>query len=221
MLELQPVEYAAELGRNPLGHLFRRDWVAAVVAQQASQRSDSPVVDAAGDDQVEIAEVGRGVEGEAVAGNPARDADANRRELVAFIGPDPDASEPFHAPRVHAVTRRGPNQHFFQVAHVAVDVAAIRLQVDDWIADDLARSVVRDVTAAPGFVHLDTATRERLAGGEDVGPPAVSTHAKRQDVRMFKDQQRVADASRTSILDERALQGERLGIWHAAQPPDL
>ena len=41
---------------------------------------------------------------------------------------------------------------------------------------------------------------------------AVAADAERQDVRMLEEQQHVADAAGAAILDERALQRERLGV---------
>ena len=43
------------------------------------------------------------------------------------------------------------DQHLLEIAHVAVHVAAIRLQVDDRIADELARAVIGHVAAAAGL----------------------------------------------------------------------
>ena len=45
----------------------------------------------------------------------------------------------------------GANQHLFEIAHVAMDVAAGRAANRDGIADDLAGAVVGDVAAAAGF----------------------------------------------------------------------
>ena len=39
---------------------------------------------------------------------------------------------------------------------------------------------------------------------------AVAANAERQDVRMFDEQQRVADPAGAAVLDQRALQRERL-----------
>ena len=97
-------------------------------------------------------------------------------------------------------------------------VAAIRLQIHDRISDDLAGTVVGDVAAASGLVHLDAARRQRFGCREDVTAAAVAAHAERQHVRMFDEQQQIADAVRAALFDERALQRERLG--DTARGPD-
>ena len=51
-----------------------------------------------------------------------------------------------------------------------MDVAAIRIQIDDRIADELARPVVGDVAAAAGLEDLDAFGREGISGRDDVGP---------------------------------------------------
>ena len=140
---------------------------------------------------------------------------------ASFSSPDPDAGQPGHAAAVDAVVGRHADQHLFQVAHVAVHVAAIGLQVDDRVADDLAGAVVGDVAAAAGLVHLDAARGQRLGGRENVRSAAVAAHAERQDVRMLDEQQQIADAARAPLLDERALQRQRVGVRHEAEPPDL
>src|SRR5205823_956952 len=77
--------------------------------------------------------------------------------------------------------------------NVLVHVAAIRLQVDDRVADDLPRTVIRDIAAASGLVDLDAAGRQRVGRGEDVRSAAVAAHAERQHVRMLDEHQRVDD----------------------------
>ena len=59
-------------------------------------------------------------------------------------------SSPTHTP-VRPVTRpastpksaSGADQHLLEVAHVAVDVAALRLEVEDRVADELTGTVDR------------------------------------------------------------------------------
>src|SRR5262245_32290473 len=72
-------------------------------SQQSSQRRHTAVMNPARDDVAEMGQIGGDVEREAVAGDPARDAYANRRQLLA---PDPCAGESGHAPGGDA-ERRG------------------------------------------------------------------------------------------------------------------
>ena len=71
-----------------------------------------------------------------MAGDPARDPDADRRQLL--VARPRRRSGPATRRAVDAVVGRRANQHFFEIADVAVHVAAIGLQVDDRIADELA-----------------------------------------------------------------------------------
>ena len=56
---------------------------------------------------------------------------------------------------------------------------------------------------------------------QNVRAPAVAAHAKGQDVRMLDEQQHVVDAARAALLDQRALQRERLRVGDATEAPDL
>jgi hypothetical protein len=100
-------------------------------------------------------------------------------------------------------------------------VAAIRFQVDDRIADDLTRTVIRDVAAAPRFVNVDAARGQRLAGGENVRSAAVAANAERQHVRMFDEEKKVVDATGAAILDEHTLQRQRVGVRHQPEPANF
>jgi hypothetical protein len=70
-------------------------------------------------------------------------------------------------------------------------------------------------------VNLDTARGERLVGCENVGPPAVAANAERQDMRMFEEEQRVADPPRAPVFDQRSLERERLRVRHPAEAADV
>ena len=54
-----------------------------------------------------------------------------------------------------------------------------------------------------------------------MGPAAIAPHAERQDVGMFKEQERIADDAGPAILDEGSLEGERLSVWDTAQAPHI
>ena len=99
--------------------------MATGAAEQALERRDALVGDAARDDEIEMAEVGVHVEREAVARDPARDPDADRRELLVA---DPGAGQARDAPGRRRRTRAAvTDQHFLEIANVPVNVAAIRL----------------------------------------------------------------------------------------------
>src|SRR6185436_16962480 len=104
-------------------------------AREPGQGRHAAVGDPARHDQGEIVEVGGHVEGKPVAGNPARDAHADRGQLLA---PDPDPGQPVDALCENAVVGRCSNQDVFEVADVPVHIATVRLEIDDGIADDLS-----------------------------------------------------------------------------------
>jgi hypothetical protein len=70
--------------------------------------------------------------------------------------------------------------------------------------------VERDVASAPGFEHLDAARREDVASRQDMRAATIAADAKRQDVRMFEQEQHIVDAFRATLLDQPSLQVERL-----------
>ena len=121
------------------------------------------LVQAAGDDPREVGEVGRHVEGEAVGGDPAREMDADRGDLLL---PRPDADELLALPRLggDAVVGQGADQHLLEVADVAPDVPPVGAEVDDRIADELPRAVVGDLAAAIALGDLDAARRAATPG---------------------------------------------------------
>ena len=74
---------------------------------------------------------------------------------------------------------------------------------------------------AAGFEHLDAPRSQRLAGRQDVGPAPVSPDTERQDRRMLDEQEQIVDGPGAPFFDQRALQRQRVGIRHTAQPPDV
>jgi hypothetical protein len=70
---------------------------------------------------------------------------------ATFSSPDPHAGEAVLAAGRNTETCERTDQHLLQVTHVAVQVAAVGLQVEDGVADELAGAVVGDVAAAAGL----------------------------------------------------------------------
>jgi len=81
--------------------------------------------------------------------------------------------------------------------------------------------VIGDVAAAAGLVDLDAARGERLRRGENVRAATVAADAERQHMGMFEQQQHLVDAAGPSLLDERALQRERVSVRDALQPAHI
>src|SRR5262245_17063876 len=162
-----------------------------------------------------MAEVSGVVQREAVAGDPPRNPDANRGELFLT---HPHACQTVNAFGLDAVIGGDANEDFLQIANVAMNVAPIRLQVDDRIADDLPWSVVSDVAAAARFEHSDSLRRERLGCRQDVRATTVTAHAERQHRRMFDKQKSVGDLVRLALFDEPPLQIECVAVCDDAEP---
>ena len=206
-----PLEYGREVRRQAVHHLALRQRS----AELALQARDAAAADAAGHDQVEGGEVGRDVEGEAVRGDPARDAHADGADLLV---PEPGAGEAGHAARREAVVRAGADHHFLEVAHVAVHVAPVGGEIEDRVADHLAGAVVGDVAAAAGLEHLEAALAQRLGGEEHVLRARVAP--EREDRVVLEQQQLVRDAPGLPFGDQALLDLQPASVGDSPEPPD-
>src|SRR5258708_28589063 len=130
-------------------------------APEALQAGHAPVGDAAGHDQGEGGEVGGDVEGEAMGGDPARDAHPNGADLLLT---HPDPGEPGNPSGLNPVVPAGADQHLLQVADVAVNVAPIGREVQDPRCHHLTRPVVGDVPPAAGLEHIEAPRPEGRLG---------------------------------------------------------
>ena len=104
----------------------------------------------------EIRQVGINVERETVRRHPAGRLNANRGDFLAVY---PDAGQPGNdlaaqPPRGERVRHDG-----FQRADVGVEVALAAAQINDWIAHQLARTVIRHVPAAINLNHVSAQGR--------------------------------------------------------------
>src|SRR5690348_16360744 len=103
-------------------------------AELGLQRRHAFIRNPARHDEVEEVDVGRDVEGKAVARDPPRNPHANRADLFLT---NPRAAETHHAPGREAVVRADADHHLFEIAHVLVHVAAIGIEIDYRISDEL------------------------------------------------------------------------------------
>ena len=186
--------------------------------QKALERGDAAIGDPARHNQAEVVEVGGHVERKAMTGDPARETNADCRQLIAT---HPRAGEPFDAMRRDAVIACCANQNLFEVANVPVNVAAIGLEVDNGVADELTGAVIGDVAATSCFVDVDASSCQLIGRREDVAAPAVPPHAERQDVRMFEEEQQIVHLASLPFIDERALQRECVVVRDEPERPNL
>ena len=189
----------------------------------AVERGDALVGNPARDDQVEVT-AGRS---STLNANPwlviQREIRTPMAASLSVAIADPDAGQarryaPPATPNAAAVA----DQHLFEIAHVAVHIAPVGVQVDDGVADELAGAVVRDVAAAARSRrsrHLrareppgDASTCDRSSR---VLTPSVMTGGCSQE------QQQIGNAIRSALLDEALLQLECVRVGNEPETADL
>ena len=77
--------------------------------------------------------------------DPARDVNADRCDLAA---PGVNAGQALDSKSIDTEVRHGPDQYFFQIANVAMNVLAIGTEIDDRITNNLAQPVIGNLPAA-------------------------------------------------------------------------
>ena len=179
------------------------------------------VGDATGNDEVEVAEVGGDVEGEAVGSYPAADVDADGGEFFLWDiarRMNPDAGFAWDAIRGDAEIAGGADHGLFERADVPVDVAADGIEIEDGVADDLAGAVVGDIAAAVGFAELDIFLTEDILGGYKIFLAGVA--AEGEDMRMFAEEEDVVDGVGFAGNDNALLEGVGVGPGEEANVAD-
>ena len=88
-------------------------------------------------------------------------------------------------------------------------------EIDDGVADELARAVVGDVAAAIDFMQGDAFAGEELIRGEDVGAAGVA--AEGEDGRVLEENEGIGDHAGFACGDEALLEGEGLRVRDAAE----
>ena len=116
--------------------------------------------------------------------------------------------------RVAVDAERGEraDQRLLEVADVLLHVAAVPLQVEDRVADELARAVEGRLPAAVGLDHLDLRALGHVELRGLVGAPA-----ERHDGRMLEQDDRVGDRALRDGAREGALQLPRLEVRDLAE----
>src|SRR5439155_22855056 len=82
--------------------------------------------------------------------------------------PEPHSRQAGPALGTDADIRERQDQHPLQIAQVAVGVTARRFQLDDGISDELARTMVGDVSPAPGLADGVPLPFELLPSNQEV-----------------------------------------------------
>jgi len=178
--------------------------------QQPLQGGHPMIPNSTRNDQSKIVKVGGDVERKAVHRHPPGDANAQRSQLLA-IDPDTDVGVLLIvSPRFHSEMGDGSNEHLLQIPHVAANIATVRGEVENRIADQLPRTVIGHVSPPPRFVQFHAKLGSTFGRDEDVRPRRRTP--QRDDVRMFEEKERVRDLLPLALLDEPTLEFVRLAI---------
>src|ERR1051326_2406632 len=108
-------------------------------------RSHGDVRNAAGNDLIEGREIAPNLERESVHRDPMANTDTDRRDLAIL---HPDASQTTTRRRRYANPGQRLDEQIFEPAQISMQILAAVSQIDDWIADQLARAVVGCLAAA-------------------------------------------------------------------------
>ena len=175
--------------------------------------------DAAGNDQVEITQVGGNVVGETVGSDPAADVHADGGEFFFGSGyslsfcwlsgwMNPDAGAAWDAKGREAEIGGGADHHFFEGADIPVDITFYRAEIEDGVANDLTWAVESDVATAIGVVERNIFLAQYIFVGEKIF--AFGVAAEGDDWRVFAQQEDIGDRCGFAGGDHALLQRIRV-----------
>ena len=212
------VKDGGKCGNRRVFHLSHWDWPAKKLVQGCNPFVGDP----ARDNQPELIEVSRHIEREPVAGDPAGNPDADRRELFQPARRfDPHAGEPLLPHGRDTERRSDANHDFLEVADISVHVEAVGPQIEDRIADELTRAVERHVSASARFEKLDTVSFERLRSREHVRAIVAGPDSERDDRRVLEQEELIGNPVGLPFLDELLLEFQRLGVSDDPEPTNF
>jgi hypothetical protein len=113
----------------------------------------------------------------------------------------PDAGAFRNAARLDIEIRKRIDHGLLDRPHVRAHVALPIAQIQDGVADDLSRPVIRDVAAAVGGMKSDAGVAQVFFAGEQVFHVAVATHG-----------------DGVGVLQQDELVGNRAGLTLRYQP---
>jgi hypothetical protein len=134
------------------------------------------------------------------------------RAQLARRALEPDAGEPLDARGLEVEGADCPDDRLLEVADVALHVAAVAVEIEDRVADELARPVVGGLPAAVGLDHLHLGSGGDVQLGALVGAPPERDHR-----RVLEQDDGVRDGALGDRGRERALEVPRLEIRRAAE----
>jgi hypothetical protein len=194
-----------------LAHVGGRDGPAGL----PGERRERCVSEPAGVEEVVDAQVEVDVEGQAVARHPARAAHADRGDL-ALACPDAAGVRALERAPVDVVLGERGDQRLLERADVAAQVAAASGEVEDRVADELARAVVGRAPAAADLDDLDAAALV-LLGRQRQLLVADGARAERDHRLVLEQHDRVGDRLLVSGSGQLLHDGERLPVGSHAE----
>jgi hypothetical protein len=203
----------AELGAERLDHAGADLGQGDRAAEQPRQAGDAAVRDAAGDDRLEVGEVGVDVHGEAVEGDVALDRHPDRHHLLVA---DPDAGVAGRAGALDAEVGQHPDERRLEAPQEVADAPAHR---EDRVADELARAVVGDVAAALDVVEREAARTQLVFADPEVLAAPLAPEG--DDGVVLDEQQRGRAAAVGDVGVDGALHVPRLAVVQAPEVHDL
>jgi len=204
------IERLREFGGDAIPNVLHRN---VLDAQLATDRRHDDAVNSARDDEIEIGEVGRDVEGEPVPGDPVARVHADRGDLLAAGPHSGERSIPFAG---NSIVGERVDQRFLDLSQVPVQILLVALEIDDRISDELAGSVEGDVSSALDLEQLHAFALEKLRGCDEV---LFLRRPAERDYRWVLDEEEevLRNRSRDSIASEVALQLERFFVAQFAE----
>ncbi len=207
LLELEP-EHLGQRGDGVRPYLVHGHRPSELARDGRERRVLQP---ARGDPVGERRRVEVDVECVAVGRDPAGDVDADRRDLPwRTRQPEPGQSLERLASQPERLDRL--RQRLLEVPDVALHVAAVSLQVEDRVADELPGRVIRGLAAAIRLDDVDGSALREMQLGRLVGAPPERDHR-----RVLEHDDRVRDRTLRDRAGERALQLPRLEIRNLAE----
>lgn len=142
-----------------------------------------------GNDQIEVREIWIDIERQPMHRRPARDADADRRNLptaltvpIIRVPTDPNPGRAGVPPRNQAKGPQRIDQHLFKKPDPTVDPNAEIVEIDHRIHHELSGTVIRDIPTTIGLVPLDAMSGENFGRGQDIfdrpWPPGDRHHRR-------------------------------------------
>jgi hypothetical protein len=157
----------------------------------------------------------RDVQGEPVGGDPSGEVNADGGD---FFVADPHRRKalrqrrPF---RADSEVSQGPQEHLFEVAHVPPDVASVRVEVQNGIADQLSRTVKRHLPAPVGLEELDAELAPSLRSEQNVRCRRVPSEGEH---RLVLEEEKRFGTAAGDPRGRLSLEAERAPVADAPEP---